>query len=77
LGKKGAEELSRQSDAKTRSILNKLLIALVLASVLAGFGLRMLDSEDPILKPVPQPEVAPSDEFVPIPDPIPDPIPIP
>jgi hypothetical protein len=55
------------------------MIALVLTSALAGFGLRALHEED--LKPSGEPklqsnmpEPGPKGDFNPIPEPIPDPI---
>ena len=73
-------EIDRSSDAKTKKILNRLLVVLLIISAIAGFLLRSLDKNDeeggssqsPVNeKPLNKPG------FDPIPDPIPDPIEVP
>jgi len=73
-------EIDRRSDAKTKKILNRLLVVLLIISAIAGFLLRSLDKNDeedgfsqsPVNeKPLKEPG------FDPIPDPIPDPIEVP
>ena len=76
----GSEKIDRQSDARTRKLLNRLLVVLVLVAAIAGFVLRSLDHTDPASKTNTDPSVneAPEeDAFDPIPDPIPDPIEVP
>ena len=76
----GSDKIDRQSDARTRKILNRLLVILVVVAAIAGFLLRSLDHSDPESKtdPVPSVNEAPEeDNFDPIPDPIPDPIKVP
>ncbi len=76
----GSDNIDRQSDARTRKILNRLLVILVVVAAAAGFVLRSLDHKDSESKTntVPSVNEAPEkDNFDPIPDPIPDPIKVP